>query len=48
MRAPRTDLYKMLAHTATTQKYMSLSYNYPYAPAREPDDFQMPSCQLIS
>ena len=48
MRAPRTDLYKMLAHTATTQKYMSLSYNYPYSPQREPDDFKMPSCELIS
>jgi hypothetical protein len=48
LRAPRTDLYKMLAHTATTQKYISLSYNYPYTPEREPDDFQMPSCQLIS
>jgi hypothetical protein len=48
MRAPRTDLYKMLGHTATTQKYLSLSWNYPYTPAREPDDFKMPSCQLIS
>ena len=47
MRAPRTDLYKVLAHTATTQKYISLSYNYPYTPEREPDDFKMPSCQLI-
>ena len=48
MRQPRTDLYKMLAHTATTQKYLSLGWNYPYTPAREPDDFKMPSCQLIS
>ena len=48
MRAPRTDLYKMLAHTATTQKYFSLAANFPYTPEREPDDFKMPSCQLIS
>ena len=48
MRAPRTDLYKMLAHTATTQKYLSLGWNFPYTPEREPDDFLMPSCQLIS
>jgi hypothetical protein len=48
VRAPRTDLYKMLAHTATTQKYLSLGWNYPYTPEREPDDFKMPSCQLIS
>lgn len=47
-RAPRTDLYRMLAHTATTQKYLSMSLNFPYAPEREPDDFKMPSCQLIS
>jgi hypothetical protein len=46
MRAPRTDLYKMLAHTATTQKYLSLGWNYPYTPQREPDDFMMPSCPI--
>jgi hypothetical protein len=46
MRASRTDLYKMLAHSATTQKYMSLGWNYPYTPQREPDDFQMPSCPI--
>ncbi len=48
MRAPRTDLYRMLGHTATTQKYLSMAWNFPYAPEREPDDFKMPSCQLIS
>ena len=48
MRAPRTDLYKMLAHTAATQKYLSLPANFPYTPERQPDDFKMPSCQLIS
>lgn len=47
-RAPRTDLYKMLAHTATTQKYLSLGWNFSYTPQREPDDFTMPSCFLIS
>ena len=48
VRMARTDLYRMLGHTATTQKYLSLGYNYPYTPTREPDDFKMPSCQLIS
>ena len=48
MRETRTDLYRMLGHTATSQKYLSLGYNYPYTPTREPDDFKMPSCQLIS
>ena len=47
VRTARTDLYRMLAHTATTQKYLSLGYNFPYTPTREPDDFKMPSC-LIS
>ena len=45
-RAPRTDFYKMLAHTATTQKYLSMGWNYPYTPQRERDDFQMPSCLM--
>ena len=48
VRAPRTDLYKMLAHTGTTQKYLSMGWNYPYTPDRMPDDFKMPSCQLTS
>jgi hypothetical protein len=48
VRAPRTDYYRMLAHTATTQKYLSMAYQFPYTPEREPDDFKMPSCQLIS
>ena len=43
-RAPRTDLYKMLAHTKTTQKYLSSALNFPYTPQRKPDDFKMPSC----
>ena len=46
--APRTDIYKMLAHTATTQKYISLGWNFPYTPKKMPDDFQMPSCELTS
>jgi hypothetical protein len=48
VRSPRTDLYKMLGHTATTQKYLSLGWNYSYTPGRVADDFKMPSCQLIS
>lgn len=45
---PRTDAYKMLAHSAKTQKYLSLSWNYPYSPERVADGFEMPSCDLIS
>ena len=45
---PRTDDYKMLAHSANTQNYVSLSWNYPYTPARVLDNFQMPSCGLTS
>ncbi|HKU53874.1 MAG TPA: hypothetical protein VJP60_00805 [Rhizomicrobium sp.] len=44
----RTDSYKMLAHTATTQKYVSLGWNFPYTPKKMADDFQMPSCELTS
>jgi hypothetical protein len=46
VRSSRTDLYRMLGHTATTQKYLSLGANYLYTPTREPDDFQMPSCPI--
>jgi hypothetical protein len=46
--APRTDTYKMLAHDAHSQKYLSLAYKFPYTPQRVPDDFQMPSCELTS
>ncbi len=44
----RTDTYKMLAHDARSQKYISLGKNFPYTPQRVADDFQMPSCELIS
>ena len=47
-RAPRIDNYKMLAHTATTQKYVSLGFNFPYTPKKMVEDFQMPSCELTS
>ena len=47
-REVRTDNYKMLARTATTQKYVSLGWNFPYAPQRMTDDFQMPGCDLVS
>src|ERR1051325_8204979 len=43
---PRTDAYKMLAHTDKTQKYLSLSWNFAYTPERVADSFQMPSCEL--
>ena len=46
--APRVDNYKMLAHTATTQKYLSLGSNFPYTPRKMPDNFEMPSCDLTS
>jgi hypothetical protein len=44
----RTDTYKMLAHDAHSQKYISAAWNFPYTPQRVPDDFQMPSCELTS
>lgn len=47
-REPRVDNYKMLAHTATTQKYISLGANFPYTPKKMADDFEMPSCELTS
>jgi hypothetical protein len=47
-REGRTDNYKMLAHTAATQKYISLGFNFPYTPKKMADDFQMPSCELTS
>ena len=45
---PRSDAYRMLAHSDKTQKYVSLNWNFPYTPERVADDFQMPSCELIS
>jgi hypothetical protein len=47
-REVRTDNYKMLARTATAQKYVSLGWNFPYTPKKMADDFQMPSCELTS
>lgn len=47
-REARTDSYKMISHTATTQKYVSLGWNFPYTPKKMADDFQMPSCELTS
>lgn len=48
LRKPRVDNYKMLAHTATSQKYISMGWNFPYTPKKVTDDFQMPSCELTS
>jgi len=45
---PRSDAYRMLAHSDKAQKYVSLNWNFPYTPERVADDFQMPSCELIS
>lgn len=42
--APRTDVYKILAHSPTSQKYLSLGWNFPYESRRVSDDFKMPSC----
>jgi hypothetical protein len=46
--APRTDTYKMLAHSPQAQKYLTTAGNFPYTPQRVADDFQMPSCELVS
>jgi len=48
MPLPRTDTYKMLAHSANSQKYLSMAWNFPYTPGRVADNFQMPSCELTS
>ncbi len=45
---PHTDGYKMLAHSDKAQKYISLGWNFPFTPQRVADDFQMPSCDLVS
>jgi hypothetical protein len=45
---PRTDTYKILEHSAKTQKYLSLGYKFVYTPQRVADDFKMPSCDLTS
>lgn len=44
----RTDRYRMLAHDAKTQKYITLPSNFVYTPRRMVDNFQMPDCDLIS
>jgi hypothetical protein len=46
--APRTDTYKMLAHSPASQDYLSTGWNFRYTPQRVADDFQMPSCELVS
>src|SRR4051812_45567094 len=48
VRSPRTDSYKMLSHSATAQKYLSLDWSFPYTPQRVADDFKTPSCELTS
>jgi homogentisate 1,2-dioxygenase len=45
---PRTDNYRMQAHSPVAQKYVSLDWNYTYTPQRVADDFRMPSCELTS
>ena len=44
---PARTKAEMLAHSATSQKYISLGWNFPYTPDRVADNFQMPSCELI-
>jgi hypothetical protein len=48
VRSPRIDNYKMLSHSPTAQKYLSMGWNYAYSPQRVADDFRMPSCELTS
>ena len=48
VRSPRTDNYKMLSHSPTAQKYVSMGWNFTYTPQRVADDFKMPSCELVS
>lgn len=48
VRAPRTDVYRMLAHDAHAQKYIALPTGFAYTPMRVEDSYQMPPCDLIS
>ncbi len=45
---PRIDTYRMLAHDARSQKYLSQERNFPYTPNRVADSFKMPPCDLTS
>ena len=45
---PYTDPYRMLEHSPKTQKYVSASSVGVFTPQRMADDFQMPSCELVS
>jgi len=43
-----TDPYRILAHGPKTQKYVSEMSSFVFTPQRMADDFQMPSCELVS
>jgi hypothetical protein len=48
MSMPRTDVYRMLGHSPTAQKYLSLPQNFSYTPSRVADNYVMPPCDLVS
>ena len=45
---PRVDIYRMLQHSPSAQKYVELPLNFAYTPKRVADDFKMPPCDLVS
>lgn len=46
--APRTDVYRVLAHSDRSQKYIALPSGFAYTPQRVEDGTKMPPCDLIS
>jgi hypothetical protein len=48
VKEPRTDIYQILSHSANAQRYVSQGWNFPYAPQRMAENFQMPGCDLVS
>ena len=48
MPAPRVDVYRLDLVTAQRFKDVYLPLNFPFDERRVADDFQMPSCELVS
>jgi hypothetical protein len=46
--APRVDVYRLDLVTPQRFKETFLALNFPFDERRVPDDFKMPSCELVS
>jgi hypothetical protein len=46
--APREDVYRLYLVTAQRFKETYLKLNFPFDERRVPEDFKMPSCELVS